>query len=167
MKSHLLPYFTFLLFCMPARMEAAASNCTTTDGRQCVFPFQFFGRTYNECTWDWAINSEGNGSAWCGTQETAYSWNDNTWGECGGGCLIQGMKQTKIKSLHLTSFPLSERCDTEEGYPCHFPFEYNDEKFYTCIWEDSQWRNDSAWCQTSYSGWQWGACRPECPVSGK
>ena len=88
-----LAYFTvMLLLSLPTEMEAAASECKTTSGTKCIFPFQFSpidefkGRWYNECTWEWAFDRFRNGRAWCGTRESAF-WN---WGDCGEGCPIPG-----------------------------------------------------------------------------
>ena len=89
-------YFTtVLLLSLPTEMEAA-SNCSTTDGRQCILPFKFLGdgRWHNECTWEYAFYGQDyrNGNAWCGTQKTADVWVKDTWGDCGDGCHIPGKK---------------------------------------------------------------------------
>ena len=69
MKS--LGLLIFKLSCLALLLHAgleaaAASECKTTDGRKCVFPFTFDKndngtelREYNECTWDWAFQTKG------------------------------------------------------------------------------------------------------------
>ena len=78
---------TVLFLSLPAEMQAA-SECKTTGGEKCVFPFKFEGKEYTECTWDWAFHGDRNGRAWCGTREEA-GWGSD-WGDCGEGCPIPG-----------------------------------------------------------------------------
>ena len=63
-------------------------ECKTTGGKMCVFPFQYKGKEYSECT------SEGyNNTYWCGTTYSVTG-SSKTWGMCSGPCkLIAGKKR--------------------------------------------------------------------------
>ena len=63
----------------------------------CVFPFQYKGKEYNECT------SEGyNNTYWCGTTY-AVTASSGTWGMCSGPCkLIAGKKSKNIDLIFFT-----------------------------------------------------------------
>ena len=96
-----------LFLFLPAEM-GAASECKTTGGEKCVFPFKFEGKEYTECTWDWAFHGDRNdralGRAWCGTREEA-EWGRG-WGDCGEGCPIPGEEtiSISIKFKYSSSF---------------------------------------------------------------
>ena len=46
--------------------ETPCTNCTTTDGRRCQFPFFIDGKEYNSCTLD--HTAEGTTTPWCATR---------------------------------------------------------------------------------------------------
>ena len=58
-------------------------------GKKCIFPFKYFGKSYNECTWNDAPTKK----PWCSTNvtEDGYHIEENgNWGVCGNGCSIPG-----------------------------------------------------------------------------
>ena len=86
---------------MPTEMTATGTECRTTEGIPCVFPFSSGNRLYHECTWESAFKTRGpiwpggNGRAWCGTTEKVddlveVQWQFGHWGDCGRGCTISG-----------------------------------------------------------------------------
>ena len=80
-----------LLLLVPTEIDTAAtSNCKTTRGKKCVFPFTYKGKNYTSCTWDGAFDNNGNKQVWCGTSEEVDRWEPDTWGDCGGECDIPG-----------------------------------------------------------------------------
>lgn len=74
-------------------------TCRTTDGRACMLPFRFRGRTYTDCTTD----TDPDGRHWCSTRTDARGRHlMGNWGYCAMSCL------RSARALP----PLSE---TEEG----------------------------------------------------
>ena len=75
-----------------------------------------------------------------------------------------------MSALHR--FP-SERCETEGGDPCVFPFLYDGKQHYKCTQAQAGVSiNTKPWCATSYGvGYltvgKWGDCRKECPTEGE
>ena len=58
---------------------------------------------------------------------------------------------------------LAEKCETTDGTPCHFPFDYDGELYYRCTQKD----NARYWCSTTakYSTDD-GDCSSNCPLDG-
>ena len=48
----------------------------TTDGKKCVFPFKYNGKTYNKCT-----TVDNGNTEWCAT-EVKTDGNYKDWGNC-------------------------------------------------------------------------------------
>ena len=74
-------------------MTATGTECRTTEGELCVFPFRDGdGKLHHECTWEYAFKKNGPGGgnrrAWCGTTKEV---DDGQWGDCGKGCTITGV----------------------------------------------------------------------------
>ena len=74
------------------------SVCKTTQGKDCKFPFQYFGKTYNECM-------EYSGNNWCTT--------DSGWGICSDSCswtfkwqITNSFELAKIHKLALIGFEI-------------------------------------------------------------
>jgi hypothetical protein len=75
-----------------------------TDGaddpdKSCVFPFEFYGTIYNECTWEAAYDDK----AWCSTEvDSDGRFVQGKWGDCSLGCPISkegkpcGIRTTEI-----------------------------------------------------------------------
>ena len=88
---------------MPTENTATGTECRTTEGIPCVFPFRDIdGKLHHECTWASAFKklepefAGGNGRAWCGTTEEVDDFVEGQrqighWGDCGRGCTISGM----------------------------------------------------------------------------
>ena len=98
-------FYLTLMLSTPIAAEVL-SNCTTTDGRRCVFPYVYDVRAYQKCTWIYAFHAFRREKAWCGTINYSDFGNAHdpfTWGDCGQGCHIPGKK---IPNL-LTGYRLS------------------------------------------------------------
>ena len=114
------------LLALPKEMEAA-SECNTTGGGRCAFPFTWNGRSYNECTWDGAFGGERNRRAWCEVELPDYcrssdrrrdNFQCKPWGDCQEGCPVPGtvwlFNQCLSKSIqHLSSAQNSQQHATE------------------------------------------------------
>jgi len=66
--------------CCPAYDQTSASGnsvktCSTVDGRECLFPFRYLGRTFDKCT------TTGSWRPWCATSKTPLGF-PLTWAEC-------------------------------------------------------------------------------------
>ena len=58
-------------------------KCQTKEGKKCIFPFVYKGKTYDICT---TVDSD-NGDAWCAiTVERNRSVPFGFWGDCTPGC---------------------------------------------------------------------------------
>ena len=79
-------------FIPTAPSAEATSNCLTTRGKHCVFPFTYKGKTYHQCTFDHPSDDSRNGQSWCGTRGYVEypNWDGVGWGYCGDGCTIPG-----------------------------------------------------------------------------
>ena len=190
MKSLVLVFELSLLTLLLLALEAeSASECKTTDGRKCVFPFKFTPlisdfeeRTYNECTWDYAFHPMRNRKAWCGTSKKTGQISH--WGSCGEGCPIPGRKHSltidiQILIFSFTSFSteFTATCNnnnTGGRRKCVFPFTYDGKEYHECTWDwafHKKRRNiGRAWCGTradpdDYEGW--GDCGEGCPIPGR
>jgi len=63
--------------------KAKSKACLTSLGNHCVFPFEYEGQTYNQCT---SVGSE-NGRAWCATQvDSEGKVVRNKWEDCEHSC---------------------------------------------------------------------------------
>ena len=71
-------------------------GCWATDRRNCAFPFEYEGRNYDKCTWDYAFIGRRTGRAWCHTREEA--------GDCGEGCPIPGRKHSHHCNALIAGF---------------------------------------------------------------
>ncbi|XP_040577546.1 72 kDa type IV collagenase isoform X2 [Lepeophtheirus salmonis] len=103
-------------------------NCTTVDGRFCVFPFAYKGEKYNKCT-----KADSGRSFWCATSLGQFG-EIKSYGECKETC-------------NRTAFPsVEDGCQTTTGHKCIFPFAYNGDKYYECVGMNNHGDN---WCATS------------------
>ncbi|XP_078483553.1 MAM and LDL-receptor class A domain-containing protein 1 isoform X3 [Ciona intestinalis] len=95
----------------------------------CVFPFEYNGKTYYECT------NVDHDQLWCST-DPVYQGGD-------------GYVNCDETGIIWTSG------GTGSGQRCAFPFTYNGKTYHTCTYDDS----DMAWCSTTavYAGY-WGYC---------
>ena len=53
-----------ILMSVPAESRFYVTDCKTTSGKSCVFPFKHKGKTYSTCTRDESVN----GMPWCATK---------------------------------------------------------------------------------------------------
>jgi len=65
------------------------SPCGTEDGKQCIFPFYYSGKTYTSCTAHYSSSNK----AWCATKTTLYGdsgrnqlYSRGSWGHCNSDC---------------------------------------------------------------------------------
>merc|ERR1739838_57424 len=105
-----------------------------SNGANCVFPYVYAGRKYTSCT----KVGRTDGYTWCAT--TSNYDTDKKWGLCSTGLTYGG---------------------NAKGKPCHLPFQYGDEYYYSCT---RKGRTDGKlWCATEFDYgrhlWKWGFCR--------
>merc|ERR1711971_1006802 len=86
--------------------ESACTNCTTTDGRRCQFPFFIDGKEYNSCTLD--FTAAGTTTPWCATRVDGMgNWlsrqGSDTHGFCSSDCPVD----TPACPFRETGFPAS------------------------------------------------------------
>ena len=68
-------------------------GCATKDGQSCVFPFQYDGTSYSNCT---TYNHD---QLWCATEVDANGeYIGGQWGDCNSNC---GTSKTSFVSLSL------------------------------------------------------------------
>jgi hypothetical protein len=73
----------------PGFVNFLATICLTDGGedpgKPCVFPFEFGGKSFDQCTWQRA----GDDKAWCSTQVDSHGvLIIGKWGHCGAQCPI-------------------------------------------------------------------------------
>ena len=65
------------------------SVCKTESGpemdKMCIFPFNYKGRTYTDCT-----TKDAHGTYWCATEVNSNGDYYGRWGNCGSTC-VKGM----------------------------------------------------------------------------
>ena len=70
--------------------KAIEGSGKNANGKPCIFPFIYFGKTHNKCTWNDAPTNK----PWCSTMinnSTGEHVEDNGhWGLCGEECPIEG-----------------------------------------------------------------------------
>ncbi|KAF6284549.1 matrix metallopeptidase 9 [Rhinolophus ferrumequinum] len=119
-------------FCPSERLYTQHGNA---DGKPCVFPFTFEGRSYSACTTD----GRSDGYRWCAT--TANYDQDKLYGFC----------PTRVDSTVSGG--------NSAGEPCVFPFVFLGKEYSTCTREG---RSDGRlWCATTSdfdSDKKWGFC---------
>ncbi|XP_066092876.1 matrix metalloproteinase-9 [Saccopteryx bilineata] len=119
-------------FCPSERLYTQHGN---SDGKPCVFPFTFEGRSYSACTTD----GRSDGYRWCAT--TADYDQDKLYGFC----------PTRVDSTVTGG--------NSAGETCVFPFIFLGEEYSTCTKEG---RSDGRlWCATTSnfdSDKKWGFC---------
>lgn len=70
------------VICTISRFTA---KCKTTSGELCIFPFQMYDNTYNECTWD--DSDPEDKRPWCSTEVNIEGFHiEGQWGFCGDLC---------------------------------------------------------------------------------
>ena len=125
-----------------------ADECLTTSGpssgMKCIFPFTWYGETYDACTREQFPGS--NGEPWCSTKvddDGVHIGGQGNWGGC------------------------SQACPEEEGCNCIFPFRYLGITHKACTMQNSP--INMPWCSTmnddqgnQVDGY-WATCSPECP----
>jgi hypothetical protein len=117
-------------------------------GAVCIFPFDYGGKEYTECT----IMHNGN-MPWCNTV-------NGKWGNCkcdsttttaaGGTTAVTTATTTPAP----TPSPTPTCGGTADGAPCIFPFHYGGIEYDACTTKDS---GNMPWCNTVNAGW--GNCR--------
>ncbi|XP_036900080.1 matrix metalloproteinase-9 isoform X2 [Sturnira hondurensis] len=119
-------------FCPSERLYTQHGN---SDGKPCVFPFTFEGRSYSACTTD----GRSDGYRWCAT--TANYDQDKLYGFC----------PTRVDSTVTGG--------NSAGELCVFPFTFLDKEYSTCTREG---RSDGRlWCATTSNfdrDKKWGFC---------
>ncbi|KAM5304525.1 matrix metalloproteinase-9 [Glossophaga mutica] len=119
-------------FCPSERLYTEHGN---SDGKPCVFPFTFEGRSYSACTTD----GRSDGYRWCAT--TANYDQDKLYGFC----------PTRVDSTVTGG--------NSAGELCVFPFIFLDKEYSTCTREG---RSDGhLWCATTSNfdrDKKWGFC---------
>merc|ERR1711868_210197 len=128
-------------------------------GEPCIFPFNFYGRTWNKCK-QWNCNNancDNYGRAWCAT--AVNSAGDMTsWKDC---------DKKACKDY------ISKDCLSSKGFPCIFPFNYKGQTFNKCTLFDS--KDNKAWCavavnengdMTSFGNCIMASCEDKCVADG-
>jgi len=86
--------------------ETACTNCTTTDGRRCQFPFFIDGKEYNSCTLD--HTAEGTTTPWCATRVDGMgNWLSRQGSDAHGFCSSDCPVDTPACPFRETGFPAS------------------------------------------------------------
>ena len=132
--------------------------------RHCVFPFQFNGSQYSQCTVEGSLRP---GKSWCAvsTAEEGIaapllrSGKGKTWDFCAEeNCTDQTVGEWKVSQSD---------CNTVDNEICVFPFIYNNVTHHKCTAEDN---GGMLWCstETDESGHhipgKWGNCEDDCPT---
>merc|ERR1719239_1942301 len=147
--------------------EIKVSQCKTTSGENCVFPFKWASQQYSKCTFAGA-----NEKAWCSTKtDDLGNHVKENFGECPTTCETEDIKA--VGKPH-------ESCKTDEtsrgnnaNKACIFPFQLMGVWHNECTLAYSEY-DDSLrhWCsvKNKVSGVMekdhWGYCRPDCPKEG-
>merc|ERR1712088_1285905 len=89
-----------------SQSPSPSTNCTTTDGQRCQFPFFIDGKEYNSCTLD--HTAEGTTTPWCATRVDGMgNWlsrqGSNAHGFCSSDCPVD----TPACPFRETGFPAS------------------------------------------------------------
>ncbi|XP_040579517.1 uncharacterized protein [Lepeophtheirus salmonis] len=123
-RSFSISYIVILALCCSS-INGVKGKCPTTAGDQCIFPFNYGGKTYQACT-----TIDYNGVYWCATSLHANGETKN-YGDCSSSC---------------SSAPSGNSCKTTAGQSCIFPFVYNSQIYNTCTVVDN---SGIPWCATS------------------
>ena len=108
-----------------------------------------------------------------GMDETAWGC-DMTSNRCGVSCFTRPVawrpsyhelpNQRSLCGSGAAPTTIGKEGDTApKGTPCHFPFVYNGEEYYSCTavgtgWDGSPGDGQHGWCYTSRTGPLWGTC---------
>ncbi|XP_040577589.1 epididymal sperm-binding protein 1 [Lepeophtheirus salmonis] len=125
------------------------NQCKTTQEVDCVFPFIYYGITYNSCT-----DIANNDVKWCAT--SVYESNEaNGFGNCKVDC--------KDYTLDTTTAKPMDKCQTTQGVDCVFPFIYLGISYFSCTNVEN---NGVEWCATSLYITKevndYGNCKVDC-----
>ena len=107
------------------------------EGRDCVFPFSFRGRSYSSCTAAESVN----GAAWCATQvDSAGAVVTNTWQDCELECPRDAETGDSDVKVNITSPVKIKRFEFLEdpGQGCTWSY-HNGERKRTCEPEPPSW----------------------------
>jgi len=86
--------------------ETPCTNCTTTDGQRCQFPFFIDGKEYNSCTLD--HTAEGTTTPWCATRVDGMgNWLSRQGSDAHGFCSSDCPVDTPACPFRETGFPAS------------------------------------------------------------
>ena len=121
-KSVLCDAWTFLPTEFNSKCQTIEENSDIV--KDCVFPFRYKGKKYSTCT---TFDSE-NGKAWCATKiDSNGNVVTGKWGDCLQGCF-------------------ENKCRTEKGFDCVFPFKFKGRNYNKCTTDYSV--NKKTWCAT-------------------
>merc|ERR1719481_1509509 len=120
----------------PPRPRNLLSDCKTTGGQKCVFPFTWRGVAYDKCT------QANHNKPWCATKtDFKGRYVKGKWGDCSLSCL--------------------SGCKTTKGQACVFPFTYKGTTYDKCTKVNG---HKKPWCSTEtdakgqYISGYWGYC---------
>jgi len=130
-------------------MENCKTECTTTAGDKCDFPFTLNGVEHTKCT----LAESTDGKPWCSIGNLV---------ELDSRSMIKG-----ICDLNACEVEDCTECVTDKGIPCVFPFTYKEVTYNNCTLVDDV--GGRPWCSTQvnsegeYTG-QWGNCDMDCQL---
>ena len=140
--------------------------CQTIDQVDCIFPFSYYGQTYNHC-----ITLHNNGVPWCPTGLDNNGSYNGFWNNCGSGCSEPATTESPLSpTTPLSSNTSSDPCRTTSGpdlvgRACLFPFIYYGVTYGECTGYDN---SGVLWCATqvdnmgNFEDGKWGNCSLEC-----
>ena len=166
-------WFLCTLYTTSSVLSQDLCRCWTVDNLQCIFPFSYQSRTFDQCT---SFNSV-NGKTWCATKvdglgnahcNSPEDCADCAQCDCVGTPLVFQHEQTgvvqaigqvfqKLTEVFQEKPTEATKCLNIHGDPCIFPFRYQGQTFHSCTPFNSV--NGQPWCPTSLDGRGNAICR--------